>query len=479
MSDKFDYLKAPARFFSAFPDVEIFNFEGDNLAKLFLGEYFSSQFASSVPAWNPQRSSRSITGIIKNLVRLFRGLGFLAAGLFSPASHMEFLFFGSNGRTIARDGKNCDIYNYHIVKALGRRNCLIIDPIDGGGRKIFQPDFFLHDFVILRLAYQVCARRRVRFFVKKLMASARDQIFREGEAEQILAKFLANKWIFTFILKTFRIKKALVICHYGKESFTSACKSLHIPVVELMHGLILPSSPNYCDAEISRVYRDAIRSSQLPDRLGVFGPLWKEILEPVGYFNSDELFVVGYYLKSSLLEEGRQSSQTPWKDDSTKFSHGKKKILITTEPIYQEEIIRYINFLKAKLDRSAWMILIKPHPAEKKEAYSALDDPGFIETSTQSVYNLLPEASIVIGISSSVLFEAVFYPVSIYLLYVPGQKRILDEILATGIARKLEMTEMPFGYTSDAALRKRVFSDFDSSALMKAFELSEPEKSPE
>lgn len=470
MSDKFDYLKAPARFFSAFPDADVFDFEGDNLAKLFLDEYFSRQFARSVPAWNPQRSSRSPAGILFNFVRLFRGLVLLAAGLFSPANHKEYLFFGSNGRTISRDGNTFDIYNHNIVKALGRSNCLVIDPIDGGGRKTFQPDFFLHDFVLLRLAHQAWARRRVRLFVKNLMASAHSPIFSEGEAEQILAKFLANKWIFTIILKTFRIKKALVICHYGKESFTSACKSQHIRVVELMHGLILPSSPNYCEAEISREYRDAIRSSQLPDRLGVFGSLWKDMLEPVSYFNPDELFVAGYYLESFIFEEKRRSSQTAWMDDSMKLHHGKKKILITAEPIYQEEIIRYVNYLKAKLDRAVWMILVKPHPAENSEAYNGLDEPGFIETSTQSVYNLLPEASIHIGISSSVIFEAVFYPVSNYLLYVPEQKRILDEILATGIARKLEMNELPVEYECDLTLQHKVFTDFNALAFLKAFE---------
>lgn len=467
MTEKFDYLSAPEKFFSAFPDPEVFEFEGDNLSKLFLDEFFSRQFAKSVPAWTPQRGNRSLHGLIINLIRMIRGLGLLAAGLLSPSMKTIYIFFGSNGRTITKDGTTYDIFNHKIIKALGKENCLIFEPIDGGQKKVFQPDFFLHDFVIIRLLHQWLAGNRINIFVKNLLWSSKTPILSEREATQILTKFLANKWIISIILKVFKIQKALVICHYGKEAFTSACKKLGIPVIELMHGLIFPSNPNYCYANLSQNYRKSLRSSQLPDRLEVFGPLWKEFLSGVSYFNPDEIFEAGYYLESSILDGVKRSPEH--QTEKIGADVNKKKILFTTQPIYQDEIIQYIKFLKQKFNRNQWMIIIKPHPAEKKEVYEGEEETGFVEISQASVYSLLPEVHFHISVTSSVIFEAVYYPISNYVLYVPWQKKICDEIIATGVARKLEQNELPIAYPVDSNLRERVFSNFDETALKNAW----------
>ncbi|MHC1784028.1 MAG: hypothetical protein AB9891_14955 [Anaerolineaceae bacterium] len=467
MTEKFDYLNAPEKFFSAFPDPDVFEFEGDNLSKLFLDEFFSRQFAKSIPAWTPQRSNRSLRGLITNIFRLIRGLALLASGLFSTARKKTYIFFGSNGRTITKDGATYDIFNHKIINTLGKENCLIFEPIDGGQKKVFQPDFFLHDFVMVRLVHQWLVRNRVKQFVGNLLRSAQSPILTEREATQILSKFLSNRWIISIILITFKIKKALVICHYGKEAFTSACKNLGIPVIELMHGLIFPSDPNYCYANLSPNYRKSLRSSQLPDRLEVFGSLWKEVLSGVSYFNPEEIFEAGYYLESSIFDGAIRSPGFLTEKMGSKTKQ--KKILFTTQPIYQEEIILYIKFLKRKLDRNKWLIIIKPHPAEKSGVYDGEAETGFLEISQASVYSLLPEVHFHISVTSSVIFEAIYYPISNYVLYIPWEKEFCDEILATGAARKLKQDELPVAYPVDSNLRKRVFSNFDETALQNAW----------
>jgi hypothetical protein len=442
------------RFIDAAPDPAIFLFEGENLAKLFLDEYCSFQFAASGPGWSPKKGKLSFLALVNNIIRLLRGIYKLLSTHYSHAEKKKFVFFGAHGRTVEDRGELFDLYNYNVIQKLVRSDCLILESIPVGRRKLFQPDFLLHDFVIPRIIYQFLLRKKIKAFSEKLSVECPGLGFSERYITKVLSKYLAQKKILRIILRVYGPGKAYLVCHYGQEAFTAACKSLGIEVVELMHGLIFPSNPYYCSSNFTPDYIKAIRNGgQLPDKLGVFGPGWRELIGPTCYFANEDILDFGYYLKTQI-------DLHPRKEVIVRDGMGRKTILITTQPLYQTELVDYVCLLKNKLNKMNWRIIIKIHPNENGEVYNPICEEGFVEISRHSIYRLLPGADFHIGVASTVIFEAILFDIYNYVLYVPWEATTCDEIIGTGVAQKLKADELPLPYLIDKTLKNRFFSEF-------------------
>ncbi len=106
-----------------------------------------------------------------------------------------------------------------------------------------------------------------------------------------------------------RIKNIVMICHYSHLPWIAAARSLHLPVVELMHGLIVPQHPSLCDFKFSPKFsKKPLREHLLPCSLGVLGEYWKKIVDSGKQFHPDDVFVLGYFHQVPRLERNTASS---------------------------------------------------------------------------------------------------------------------------------------------------------------------------
>jgi hypothetical protein len=273
--------------------------------------------------------------------------------------------------------------------------------------------------------------------------------FTRREITERLLLFYGKFLTYRLLLSLLRPERVFLIAHYGKEAFIAACRHKGVEVTELMHGTILSSHPQYV---FPKGCGDFFHRSLFPHRLAVYGEYWKQVVSQGNMFPADSTFVVGYYLKVP------DPQRTP--RDSERIT-----ILISSQPIVQEELCKYVSFLKSQLNQREWHIVIKPHPMESEEAYVSLQQAGFVTVSHTSVYELLAECDVHISAYSSVLYEALRYDVANYVLRLNRVSSHCDAIIDSGVAQALAPNQVP-----DPSRKPRVptgfyFAEYDPCAL--------------
>lgn len=206
----------------------------------------------------------------------------------------------------------------------------------------------------------------------------------------------------------FNIKRSSNIFIVGsgyKAPLIRAAKDCHILVNELQHGLILKESiiANYPNSKEDSV-------EYFPDRFYI----WKDLnmcsvklplsTENIFYFPNMHLENMMKKFKTNLLNS--------------------KQITIISQPLIGNKIFKYIISNLQKMQD--WHFIYKLHPSENLEDYELTNNRinefsniDFV-TNEISIYKLISESSIVIGVFSTALFEAKYFDCKIILLDIPG-----------------------------------------------------------
>ena len=182
--------------------------------------------------------------------------------------------------------------------------------------------------------------------------------FSDDECVTKLLEFSTRYIFFKFLLRRVKPKSVLLTCHYSKHSFIAACRQLSIPVIELMHGQILSSHQYYNNPTVKPEFIAAFRKWSLPDKIGVYGEFWKKTLIDGKFFEESSIINIGYYQKLPKI------------DSSYRRDNWKTTILIASDGIMQPYFLSYIYFLKTKLDKDKYKIIIKLHPSEDGRIFS-------------------------------------------------------------------------------------------------------------
>jgi hypothetical protein len=447
-------MMRPNRFFEIVDDPSLFYFKGYNLFKLLYVPFMFRHSGRSGSAWR----ARPRWGFLWILKKSLYFVKFLAVAIYLGILNRRnphVLFYGSTGRHIVIGDTTFDLYNARIVEQRGRHHFIIVEDSNNGGIKQYQPDLYLHDFAsligLLCVASHIILGRDLREYAKTLAQRYPKLGFGEAEIVSKVLLFYGKFLAYRFLLTLLAPERVLLIAHYGKEAFIAACKYKNLQVIELMHGTIIPSHSQYVFPKSSR---NLFHHSLFPDKLAVYGEYWKQVVVQGNMFPEDSVFVVGYYLK--VPDEPRSLT-----------SRDKITILVSAQPTVQCELYDYISFLKSQLDSEQWHIVIKPHPMEDSEAYSNLLQPGFITLSNSNVYELLARSDIHISVYSSVLYEAVRFDVSNYVLYVERVSMHCDEIINSGVALLLKPNEVPEPGREIDLDDQYYFAEFDPSVLFE------------
>jgi hypothetical protein len=189
-----------------------------------------------------------------------------------------------------------------------------------------------------------------------------------------------------------------------------------------------------------------------PDKTAVYGEFWRRVVTNGHMFPAEAVVVAGYYLKVPTRQRERKTGT-------------KTRILICTQPTVQPELLDYLAFLKASLNRAGWEITIKPHPREDAAPYEALAEAGFVSVSNRTAYELLAECDVHISSYSSVLYEAILYGICNYALYVDRYAQYCDEVIGSGAALPLRPNQLPAPCVPDVEEARFYLDDYHPGVL--------------
>jgi hypothetical protein len=199
------------------------------------------------------------------------------------------------------------------------------------------------------------------------------------------------------ILKNQGVKKLFFIAHYHNEGIVAACKKLGIECIELQHGLINKKDLYYV---YSNVFKVALQNALMPDKILLYGPYWKSVLDQGVEWNQGAKIIAGNYLAHDFKLPS--------------LANKENLILVASQKGLDDKFIPYIQSLKNSLkNHTDWKIIVKLHPLEKKQdRYQVLRDSQCdLAPIHSSIFHYLERCKIQISIYSTTFFDAAGYDV--------------------------------------------------------------------
>ena len=295
--------------------------------------------------------------------------------------------------------------------------------------------------------------------------------FSSSELRQIRSAmhiFFEEFRVYYNLLKNQPTKKLLFICHYHNEGLIAAARSLGIESIELQHGLIASNDLYYVYHE---QFAPVIGKSFFPEKIVVYGPYWKRILENGCEYHSHQIFVAGDYLYRA--------------NQSESISIEKENIvLVCAQKNMHDDYTSYVKTLMGHMSvYTDWTVIVKLHPLEKnKAAYYELKEQGVeirdVETPLDA---LLAKAKIQISIYSTTFYDALGFDVCNFSLQNYGSMSdYAADMISESVALPLFIHENPIekflklnDIENSLAPREEVYSLFDKQTLVRAIELKE------
>lgn len=349
---------------------------------------------------------------------------------------VKIVFFGHPRRKFLEDKKWWDIYCDPIIEKLKKEDYLYLEPPyllnhlrPAKTENLRYLDFINLQSTILR-----------KFGLVKIRLSKQEKIFIEKFQEKIEEYFNINISLKNIIFKDLLVRKSriniyrkllkqlspeivILLVSYGQETIIEICKELGIKTIELQHGVISKYDVGYSFPGEKRKKRT------FPDYLLTFGDFWKNGINfPI---KKDHIFSIGYpYLEKK----------------SNKYSNTIKKnqILFISQRTIGKELSKFaIGVSEHKM--IDYNVIYKLHPREynywKKEYpwLSEGNDEGkikVIESDTPSLYELMAESKIQVGVYSTAIYEGLNFGLKTYLLDGFGIE-YMDFLLVSAYAKKV------------------------------------------
>lgn len=247
-----------------------------------------------------------------------------------------------------------------------------------------------------------------------------------------LKRFKSNYLSYSLLFKIKQPHEIFLVGSSYKSALIKAAKDHGILVNELQHGLLTKESiiGNFPNSN-----EDSIE--YFPDRFYI----WKDLdmcNAKIPLSNSNILYFPNMHLNYVKKKyENKKRNQ--------------KQITVISQPYIGKQIFDYIISNIVKM--SDWRIFYKLHPAEDIEDYEI---PHNVKNQVDinlvsneiSVYELLVESNIVIGVFSTALFEAIYLGCKIILIELPGieftshlstQKNVIKIKLNDDLKEKLHL----------------------------------------
>ncbi|EOW9128380.1 hypothetical protein ACN142_002822 [Vibrio cholerae] len=352
-------------------------------------------------------TSRNFSDFFKVLFWSFKSL----FGFFSLffLREKEFLFLGFSRRVVQKDGLNKDIFHDDLIQFLGKDKCLMIEkPFKLSHSKnrfticpIIDYDFFMYfslffsyvavPFVLIRYS------KEINQIVLSINNEFSRQIISHLELAVAYSSFSIDKNISVLFLKLLSPKKLILTSRWLHYPFIHAANSMGIDTVELQHGCIMNDNFFYCDFDETQFNVSKVLT---------FSRFWNN-----RKWNAASVVSIGVTGKDGL-------SIPEFRCD---------RVLVISQP--EESKLLNIDLFNLAISNNHIKFNVRLHPQDitgYKHRYAkliALPNVTFLDSSIKSVSTDLCQHTLVVGYTSSVLFEAYDIGCSVGLL-ANDQKRI-------------------------------------------------------
>jgi hypothetical protein len=355
------------------------------------------------------------------------------------------------------------IYFDKIASIIGKKNCSIISMKNGAA---IPHDCEIGEFSAALPMPDDKEKQLLREILHAFKSARKSGQFTSEELNQIKSALHIFYEEFRFYYSIFKdqpTKKMLFVCHYHNEGLIAAVKMMGIECIEVQHGLIATNDLYYVYHE---QFAPVIGKSLFPDKILVYGPYWKNILEMGCEYHSFQIHIAGdylYRLKELRIEAGIKENI----------------VLICAQKNLHRDYVMYAKKLALHLqNHPEWRGIVKLHPLEKnKEAYEELKQYGIsivdIETPLDE---LMSKSKIQISIYSTTFYDAFGFDVINFSLqdYGAMSDYALD-MIREGVAEPLYADEDPIvkyekmkSGSHKQFSREEVYSPFDERTIRNA-----------
>lgn len=360
---------------------------------------------------------------------------------------ISYLFWGHSRRKLGEDGFYWDIYTDPLIEIIQSRETYLVCE-DQYQAKYFKPvktKYLYHpNYVFFELAIQKL------FFRKHLDTSRTNTYFDKlekginslfnididivGQAEYFYVTYYFKCRQFTKLLKRMNPRILFIVVSYGREHLIRAAKNLHIPVVELQHGVL---SKYHLGYDFNSGQKD-----DFPDYFFSFGSAWGQM----AHFTipQERIIPIGYQY---LNTEVRNLKEVEKKD----------QLLFLSQGTIGDRLSEFaVNLLKNLPD--GVKIIYKLHPGEYlrwKSEYKALyyaSEKGLItviDGDRPSLYQLMAESKWQIGVNSTALFEGMAFKCKTYIVDLPGIEYVETLINRNEFILVQNPSQIEFTYNSE------------------------------
>jgi hypothetical protein len=195
-------------------------------------------------------------------------------------------------------------------------------------------------------------------FLSKIAAIEKTQL--TNDISDFITVFVSIKRFLHDILIKIKPQAVIIRCGYGRfpMALSQACRELHIPAIELQHGLITAYLPAYRRATPSA------NKDCLPEYLLAQGEIYADLVRNGNLFDKDKVISTGYPYLQRILSEKKGTLEQ--KQTYSTYPHN---ILITSQWIVAAEIKDFIIKVADELSHRSMNvgILFKPHPFDTNE----------------------------------------------------------------------------------------------------------------
>lgn len=364
------------------------------------------------------KNSNSKIRLLKNLFNnLFR----------NNRKKKEIIIFEA-GRFFLEEEKYKNIYTFNLIKELEEKNIAyeILYPEFTEDKVKNKNTYRVENFNYIFLKIIYLLKRKLKklsleekSFLRKLKKELEDK-FEIGEIgilkeRNIINRLYSFKMLYKYYSNYFKKKspkQIYIICSYGKEAIIKAAQDLGIEIIELQHGVFSKYHIGYSFPKVKIPY--------FPDKFFLFGEYWKE--NEFLPFNTEKK-IYGYSYLYNQMEKYKN------------IKRNKKQVIFISQWIIGKRLsLKAIEFAKENPDIK---VIYRLHPGEfsiwkieYKELYEnrELKNLEISDNNERNLYEYLLESEYLIGVYSTVIYEALEVGVKIGIIKLLGYEYLEDLI---------------------------------------------------
>lgn len=343
--------------------------------------------------------------------------------LFKKVPHVDEIII-NHPRKIIVDGKYIDIYTYYLENDLREKgiNFITLDVPLNWHKHLLKKEKhirYMENFSIIKKiifnklnAKKIKQNEILQKLSKQLIAKFGDDGNLISVVNLEIQKFKDDYKYFKHFLKKANPKKISIVISEVYPGIIAAAKELGIETVEIQHAVITKEHLAY-------EYPNQKNIPYFPDKIRLFGEYWYDTVD-LPLEKKDIVLTENKFLTSKRNE---------------KVSKKNNQILFITQGWVTKKMLIYIQkFIKKT---SKYHIVVKLHPSEYEvwqkiypELVELKENFGIevVDNFNKSIYDWLIESKYVVGVSSTCLYEALFFDCEVHLLNLPSVEIMSDLI---------------------------------------------------